>query len=147
MSDERDQDTAMTGELARANSYAAELQTLRARVEELESSRKDARDALDEMGKAFGSFACEVMARSIEGLADAAVIKQQQMSEIDALAWLGKLSAEAISYRARLRAVSEAAQKVVDTFTADGAQGYRSRNRQYAIEILQSGLRAIVEGK
>ena len=36
MSDERDGDTAMTGELARANSYAVELETLRARVEELE---------------------------------------------------------------------------------------------------------------
>lgn len=38
----------------------------------------------------------------------------------------------------RLREIEVAARTVLDTFKQSEAQGYRSRDRQYAIEILNS---------
>jgi pyruvate-formate lyase-activating enzyme len=48
----------------------------------------------DEIKRAFSSFACIVMVVAIEGLADAAIIKQQPMNESHALAWVEKLAKE-----------------------------------------------------
>lgn len=47
---------------------------------------------LDEMRKAFGHFACQVMVVAISGYADAAIVSNQQMDERHALAAVQKLA-------------------------------------------------------
>lgn len=56
---------------------------------------------LDEMRKAFGHFACQVMAVAISGLADAAIVSNQPMNEQHALAAVEQLAKHARELRER----------------------------------------------
>lgn len=64
----------------------------------------------------------------------------------------GAAALEAQAQQAEARATPRegllgAARRVVDTFTRDEAQGYRSKDRQFAIEVLSAALRAPAEAQ
>lgn len=62
---------------------------------------EEVKQQLADVKRVFSDFALQVMVLSIEGLADAAIIKQQPMNALHALAALERLSAYAREQRAK----------------------------------------------
>lgn len=85
---------------------AAEVQRDAAKEREAQAlAERDAALAENvEIKKAFGRFACQVMTRAIEGIADAAVIKHQPMDESHALAAVEHLAKRAKQLESSLSA-------------------------------------------